>query len=98
MEGRHLEKKHLWLKAYLASASYDVPVATQYVMRRLGVDLLDIDQVVESGDVLWENTEYDVSHFAVIGRNCDDQCFKVFGWFEAVTMTFTICNLEKVEG
>lgn len=95
MENLDYKQGHNWLIDTLSNCSFKIPVWIQDRMDKEGIGLIEIYQTLRGGSVGFLSDDYGGVSFEISGRNCDDECIKVWGWVDPMSNLLEINAIAK---
>lgn len=85
-----------WLREYALHNGVDVSVLAEEQMLRLGMSLMDVNYVLENGNLVFCEPDAVGCEFMIAGETCDDHVLEVCGKLSAGNMVLEIESVKKV--
>ena len=96
MKVNNYKQEQLWLNSYFEDIDViDFGLEAEIQMRKAGVCLPELLDVLANGFVEWAERDRDGCLFIITGRNCDDEEITISGGFNAGIEVVSVIDVEK---
>jgi hypothetical protein len=84
MANERYAAEQLWLQEYVGfTRAVETTTQAERQMALAGIGLPEVFDVMENGEIVWADREFEWCRFILVGRNCDDEEIEVCGRFSS---------------
>jgi len=84
MKNEHYAAEQLWLQEFVSfSRKVEVPTRAERQITESGIGLPEVFDVLENGEIIWTDREFEWCRFKIEGKTCDDEKIEVCGRFNS---------------